>query len=51
MHLSKKKLQNQLISNESPYDIICRISEKMKFLDLAKRSFNNPLLSFILDLN
>ena len=37
--------------SESTYDIICRISEKLKSIDLDKLSFNNPLLLFILDLN
>ncbi|UZO29311.1 uncharacterized protein OCT59_022790 [Rhizophagus irregularis] len=49
--LQEVKDRYETLASESTYEIICRISEKMKSIDLAKLSFNNPLLSFILDLD
>ncbi|CAI2177611.1 12408_t:CDS:2, partial [Funneliformis geosporum] len=49
--LQEVKDRYETLASESIYEIIRRISEKMKSIDLAKLSFNNPLLSFILDLD
>ncbi|CAG8565120.1 572_t:CDS:2 [Cetraspora pellucida] len=41
----------KFFNSESTYDIVRKISEKMKSIDLIKPSFNNLLLLFILDLD
>nr|CAG8561656.1 14668_t:CDS:2 [Entrophospora candida] len=49
--LQEVKYRYEYLASKSSHKIVCKILEKMKSLDLSTFSFNDPLLSFILDMD